>query len=101
MSIFSSFFACYWIYRCKIHTTTVDTNSDISVGETLFTQEKDNFIDLELQDLGFEEFDGGTVDTDETMTTLAVSNSSGGFLWYSVSIHSVPIQMCMSSSKYL
>jgi hypothetical protein len=61
-------------------TTTVDADSDISVGETFFTQKKDNFVDLELQDLGFEELNGRTVDTDETVATLAVSDGSSGFL---------------------
>ena len=61
-------------------TTTVNANSDISVGETFLTQKKDNFVDLELQDLGFKELNGRTVDTDETVTTLAVSDGSSGFL---------------------
>jgi hypothetical protein len=29
-------------------TTTVDANSDVSVGETFLTQKKDDFINLEL-----------------------------------------------------
>jgi hypothetical protein len=60
-------------------TTTLDADSDINVGETFFTQKKDNFVDLELQDLGLEELDGGTVDTDETVTTLKLFNAFGVF----------------------
>jgi len=61
-------------------TTTVNANSDISVSETFLTQKKDDFVDLELQDLGFEELNGRTIDTDETVAALAVSDSSSGFL---------------------
>ena len=61
-------------------TTTVNSDSDVNVGETFFTQKEDNFVDLELQDLGFEEFNGRTVDTDETTTTLTVGDGSSGFL---------------------
>jgi hypothetical protein len=61
-------------------STTLDADADVDVGELLRADAEDGLVDLELQDLGFEEFNGGTVDTDETMSTLAVSNSSGGFL---------------------
>jgi hypothetical protein len=61
-------------------TTTVNANSDISVGETFLTQKKDNFVDLELQDLGFKELNGRTIDTDKTVTTLTMSDGSSGFL---------------------
>jgi hypothetical protein len=64
-------------------TTTLDADSDINVGETFLTQKKNNFVNFELQDLRFKEFDRGTVDADETVTTLAVGNGSGGFLWVS------------------
>ena len=62
-------------------TTTVSTDTDVDVSETFFTQEKDDFIHLEFQDLGFEKFKRRTVDTDETTSTLTVGNSSGGFLY--------------------
>ena len=62
-------------------TTTLDTDADVNVSETLFTEEKDNFVDLELQNGGFQEFKGRAVDADKTTSTLAVSNSGGSFLF--------------------
>jgi hypothetical protein len=59
----------------------LDTETDINVGETFFTEEKDNFVNLELQDFRFEEFKRRTIDADKTTSTLAVSDSSSGFLF--------------------
>jgi hypothetical protein len=63
-----------------VHTTTIDTNADVNVGETLLTEKKDNFVDLELHDLRFEKLERGSVNTDKTLSTLAVSDGSSGFL---------------------
>jgi hypothetical protein len=61
----------------------LDAKTNVNVGETFFTEEKDNFVNLELQDFGFEEFKRRTIDADETTSTLAVSDSSSGFLQHS------------------
>jgi len=68
------------LYCIKIRTTTVDANADVNVAETLLAEEKDDFIDLEFHDLGFEEVKRGSVDTDKTLSALAVSDGSSGFL---------------------
>ena len=68
------------MYCIKIRTTTVDANADVNVAETLLAEEKDDFIDLEFHDLGFEEVKRGSVDTDKTLSALAVSDGGGGFL---------------------
>ena len=61
-------------------TTTLDANADVNVGETLLTEKKEDFVDLELENGGLQEFKRGTVHADETTSTLAVSNSGGSFL---------------------
>jgi hypothetical protein len=43
-------------------------------------EKKNNFVDLELHDLSFEELNRGSVNTDKTLSTLAVSDGSSGFL---------------------
>jgi hypothetical protein len=58
----------------------LDAKTDINVGETFFTEEENDFVNLELQNFRFEKFEGGTVDTDKTTSTLTVGNSSSGFL---------------------
>jgi hypothetical protein len=79
-----TYFTLLFVYSIKsffLHTTTLDANSNVNVGETLFTQKKDNFVDLEFQDLRLKELDGRTIDANETMTTLTVGNSGGSFLY--------------------
>jgi hypothetical protein len=63
-----------------MRTTTVDTDANINVAEAFLTEKKNNFVDLELHDLGFKELDRGTIDTNETLSALAVSDGGGGFL---------------------
>jgi len=61
-------------------STTLDTDTDVNVGKLVRADAEDGFVDLELQDIGLDELDGGSVQADETLTGLAVSNSGGGFL---------------------
>ena len=63
-----------------MRTTTVDTDANINVAEAFLTEKKNNFVDLELHDLGFKELDRGTIDANETLSALAVSDGGGGFL---------------------
>jgi hypothetical protein len=70
-----------WIHiNLIMRTTTVDTDANINVAEAFLAEEKNNFVDLELHDLGFKELDRGTIDTNETLSALAVSDGGGGFL---------------------
>jgi hypothetical protein len=61
-------------------STTLDTDTDVNVGELVRANAEDGLVDLELQDIGLDELDGGSVQADETLTGLAVSNGGGGFL---------------------
>lgn len=61
-------------------TTTTDTDADINVGETLLAEDKDGLEDLQAEDLGLDELKGDTVDTDHTLSGLAVSDGSSRFL---------------------
>jgi hypothetical protein len=61
-------------------STTLDADADVDVGELVRANAEDGLVDLELQDIGLNELNGGTVEADETLTGLAVSNGGGGFL---------------------
>jgi hypothetical protein len=64
----------------SMRTTTVDTDANVNVAETFLAEEKNDFVNLELHDLGFKELERGTIDTNETLSALAVSDGGGGFL---------------------
>ena len=61
-------------------STTLHANADVNVGKLVRADAEDGLVDLELQDLGLNELNGGSVEADEALASLAVSNSSGGFL---------------------
>ena len=57
-------------------TTTVDSDTDIDVGELIGTEKKNGLDSLQFEALGLDDINGGTIDLDETVTGLAVSNSN-------------------------
>ena len=61
-------------------TTTLDTDTDVNVGEALLAENEDGLVDLSPQDLRLNELKRRTVDLDETVTALAISDGSGGLL---------------------
>jgi hypothetical protein len=61
-------------------STTLDADADVDVGELVRADAEDGLVDLELQDIGLNELNGGSVKADKTLAGLAVSNGSGGFL---------------------
>jgi hypothetical protein len=63
-----------------LRTTTVDTDADVNVAETFLAEKKNNFVDLEFHDLGLEELNRGSIDTNETLSALAVSDGGSSFL---------------------
>ncbi len=61
-------------------TTTVDSDTDIDVGELIGTEKKNGLDSLQFEALGLDDINGGTIDLDETVTGLAVSNSNSCLL---------------------
>lgn len=61
-------------------TTTLDTDADINVGEALLAQDEDRLKDLQAEDLGLDQLQGNTINTNQTLASLAMSDGSGGFL---------------------
>ena len=61
-------------------TTTLNTDADIDVGETLLAEDEDGLEDLEAEGLWLDQLEGNTVNTDHTLSGFAVSNCSSSFL---------------------
>ena len=61
-------------------TTTSDANADVEVGESVGTEEEDGLVDFHSHASGFDEFDGLSVNSDETLSVGNVSDSSGVLL---------------------
>lgn len=61
-------------------TTTADSDTDIDVGELIGTEKKNGLDSLQFEALGLDDINGGTIDLDETVTGLAVSNSNSCLL---------------------
>jgi ABC-type transporter Mla subunit MlaD len=61
-------------------TTTLDTDTNVDVRNLVLANEEDRLVDLVPQDLGLRKLDGGSIELDQTLAALDVSDSSGGFL---------------------
>lgn len=61
-------------------TTTGNSDSDVDVGELVQTGQHQRLVDLESQDLWLNQSDWGTVDLDQTLTSLNVGDGSGRLL---------------------
>ena len=61
-------------------TTTSDADADVEVGESVGTEEEDGLVDFHSHASGLNEFDGLSVNSDETLTVGNVSDSSGVLL---------------------
>lgn len=59
-------------------STTVDLDSDVNVGELVEANSEEGLVDLESEDSGLDEGDGGTVELDEALAGLDVGNGGGG-----------------------
>ena len=51
-------------------TTTAHSDSDVEFLEALESEEQDGLKDLDPKRLGFDEFDGGSVDAEDTLALL-------------------------------
>ena len=58
-------------------STTLDTEANVDRREEILASNKDGLIDLEPQDFGLEERDGGAVDVDETTALFGVGDGGG------------------------
>src|SRR3569623_1442864 len=56
-------------------TTAADTNTNVDVGETICAQEQDGLKDLDADGLGLHELDRHTIDLEQALALLAISNS--------------------------
>ena len=61
-------------------TTTTNTDTDINVAELVNTEDHQRFIDFSSDEFRFDEVKRETVNLDEALTFLAVSDSNSGFL---------------------
>lgn len=61
-------------------TTTVDTDTDVDVGELVKTNDEERLVDLKSEDLWLNEGKRRSVDLDETTAGLAVGDGSGRLL---------------------
>ena len=51
-------------------TTAAHSDSDVQIGESLEAKEEDGFKDLDPEGLGFQEFDGGAIDSEYSLALL-------------------------------
>jgi len=58
-------------------TTTAHTNANINIAESIGTQKQDGLEDLNTNGLGLNEFNRNSVDFDQTLAGLAISNGDG------------------------
>lgn len=59
-------------------STTLDTHTDVEGCEGLLASDENGLVDLETEDFGLDEVDGGAVDADETTALLGVCYRSSG-----------------------
>lgn len=69
-------------------STTLDTETNVNRRERVLASDKDGLVDLEPQDLGLQEGDGGAIEVNEAATFLCVCDSSRG-LWMKGCEHGV------------
>ena len=63
------------------------TNADVDLGELVETDEEDGLVDLEAQDLRLDEVERLSVDLNESLSSLALRNSSCFVLAIDLSIN--------------
>lgn len=51
-------------------TSSGDADTDVDVGELVETDDEEGLVDLEAEDLGLDKVDGGSVNLDESTTSL-------------------------------
>jgi len=61
-------------------TTTGDADADVDISELVNTEDQDGLVNLESQDLGLDLGKRLSVNLDETLSGLAVGDSSRGLL---------------------
>lgn len=62
-------------------TSSGDSASDVNAGEFVESEDEDWLVDLQTQDLWLKEGDGGSIDLDETLSSLAEGDCRGGLLF--------------------
>lgn len=58
-------------------STTLDADTDVDGCESVLAGDEDGLVDLETEDLGLDELDGGAVDADETLALTSVGDRGG------------------------
>lgn len=61
-------------------STTLHAETDVDGGERILASNENGLVDLEAQDLGPEEGEGGAVDVNETTALLSVRDGSCGLV---------------------
>ena len=61
-------------------SSTLNSNSDVKVGESLLSQKKDRLESLKSEDLRLKKLNWTSVDLDQTSSLLAESDGGGGLL---------------------
>merc|ERR1719378_100231 len=59
---------------------TLDADPDVNIGKPVLAQEQDGLLQLEAQGLGLDKLQRATIHLDQSLSTLAISHSSGRLL---------------------
>jgi len=59
-------------------SSSLDTYTDVEVGELLLSEDKNGLESLQTKRFGLDKFNGLTIDLDETTSLLGESTGSGG-----------------------
>merc|ERR550525_55192 len=59
---------------------SLHTDADVDVGKSVLAKEKNRFHELELKSFGLNLLEGTSINLDQTLSSLAISNSGGSLL---------------------